>query len=127
MFFMDEIVKKLRFKEGNALVLNAPDGFRLGVEGEQQSDKNDFLLLFVNNSDEVRAWLPKALEALKEDAVFWIAFPKKSSKVKTDISRDSLFAIVSELSDYRAVSNVSIDSKWSALRFRQEHLVKTKK
>lgn len=124
---MDEIVKKLRFKEGNALVLNAPDGFRLGVEGEQQSDKNDFLLLFVNNSDEVRSWLPKALEALKEDAVFWIAFPKKSSKVQTDINRDSLFAIVSELSDYRAVSNVSIDSKWSVLRFRQGHLVKTKK
>ncbi|CAM4015184.1 hypothetical protein [Mesobacillus thioparans] len=124
---MDEIVKKLRFKEGNALVLNAPDGFRLGVEGEQQNDKNEFLLLFVNNSDEIRSWLPKALEALKEDAVFWIAFPKKSSKVQTDINRDSLFALVSERSNYRAVSNVSIDQKWSALRFRQEHLVKTKK
>ncbi|MBT2680942.1 hypothetical protein J7E38_18280 [Bacillus sp. ISL-35] len=124
---MDEIVKKLRFKEGNALVLNAPDGFRLGVEGEQQSDKNDFLLLFVSNRDEIMTWLPKALEALKQDAVFWIAFPKKSSKVQTDIKRDSLFAIVSERSDYRAVSNVSIDQKWSALRFRQEHLVKTKK
>jgi hypothetical protein len=122
---MDEILKKLRYKQGNAAILNAPDKFQLGID--QLNGMNDFLLLFVNNSQEVKAWLPKALENLKEDAVFWIAFPKKSSKVQTDINRDSLFTLVREESDYRAVSNVSIDEKWSALRFRQEHLVKSKK
>ncbi|WP_079509164.1 hypothetical protein [Mesobacillus jeotgali] len=122
---MDEILKKLRYKPGNAAIMNAPDKFQFAID--QLDGMNDFLLLFVNNSQEVREWLPNALDHLKEDAVFWIAFPKKSSKVQTDINRDSLFTLVREESDYRAVSNVSIDEKWSALRFRQEHLVKLKK
>lgn len=125
---MNELLKKLRYKQGPAIVMNAPEEYQsLIEESDSEIDKKDFVLLFANNSEEVKTWLPKALSILEADAIFWIAFPKKSSKVKTDISRDVLFRLVQELSEYRAVSNVSLDEKWSALRFRHQDLVKSKK
>lgn len=125
---MDELLKKLRYKQAPASIMNAPAEYQSLIgESDNESGKKEFLLLFTNNSEEVRTWFPRALSALEEDAIFWIAFPKKSSKVKTDINRDILFKLVQELSDYRAVSNISLDEKWSALRFRHQDLVKPKK
>jgi hypothetical protein len=125
---MDELLKKLRYKQRSASIMNAPAEYlSLIEESDNEGGTKEFLLMFANNSEEVRTWFPKALSTLKEDAIFWIAFPKKSSKVKTDINRDALFRLVQDLSDYRAVSNVSLDEKWSALRFRHQDLVKSQK
>ncbi|SEG26972.1 hypothetical protein [Paenibacillus sp. UNC499MF] len=126
----EELLKKLRYKEGRALVLNAPEGYRLGVEAETGSppeDKADFVQLFVNDGQEADEWVPKVIPMLREDAVFWITYPKQSSKVKTDINRDTLAAKVQNNTEYRPVSNVAVDDKWSALRFRRSDLVKSKK
>ncbi|WP_199617728.1 hypothetical protein [Paenibacillus alkalitolerans] len=39
----EELLKKLRYKEGRATVLNAPEGYRLGIEaGEVIGEANDF-------------------------------------------------------------------------------------
>jgi len=123
----EEILKKLRYKEGRAAVINAPDGYELGThDREEREGPYDFLQLFVHDAQQVRDWLPKVIPLLAEDAVFWIAYPKQSSKVKTDINRDSLFTLVSDNSPYRAVSNVAIDGTWSALRFRHKDKVKSK-
>ncbi|MCM3664972.1 hypothetical protein M3204_11185 [Mesobacillus subterraneus] len=128
MSFLEELIKKLRYKQGPALVLNPPEGYILGIETDKGASEHfDFIQLFVNNSEDVRKWLPDALPLLNEDALFWITYPKQSSKVKTDINRDSLFKLVQELSHFRAVSNVSVDEKWSALRFRHKDKVKSKK
>ncbi|MFC9777074.1 hypothetical protein [Paenibacillus chitinolyticus] len=125
----EELLKKLRYKEGPALVLNAPEGYRLGIETEaaNQEDKAAFVQLFVNHGQEVDEWVPKVIPMLSEDAVFWITYPKQSSKVKTDINRDTLAARVQNNTEYRPVSNVAVDDKWSALRFRRSDLVKPKK
>ena len=124
---VEELLKKLRYKAGRALVLNAPEGYQLGIETDSEAaDKYDFVQLFVNNAAEVEEWYLKTLPALKEDALFWITFPKQSSKVKTDINRDILWEIVQNKSAYRPVSNVSIDDTWSALRFRHQDKVKVK-
>lgn len=126
----EELLKKLRYKEGRALVLNAPEGYRLGIEtetGGSPEDKADFVQLFVNDGKEADEWVPKVIPILREDAVFWITYPKQSSKVKTDINRDTLAAKVQNNTEYRPVSNVAVDDKWSALRFRRSDLVKSKK
>jgi hypothetical protein len=120
-----ELLKKLRYKEGPALVLNTPEGFDIGFESSSALEGTyGFVLLFVNNSEEVREWVPKVVPVLTEDPVYWIIYPKQSSKVKSDLNRDKLFALVQEISDYRAVSNVAVDDKWSALRFRPTSKVK---
>lgn len=124
----EELLKKLRYKQGQALVLNAPEEYALGIESrENTSAKVDFVQLFVNNAEQVREWVPQVIPQLAEDAVFWITYPKQSSKVKTDINRDSLWKLVETMAPYRPVSNVSIDNKWSALRFRHVDLVHSKK
>lgn len=123
-----ELVKKLRYKEGRAVVINAPDGYRLGIEEEGAlSGPYDFLQLFVHNAEETDEWIPKVMPLLKEDAVFWITYPKQSAKMKTDINRDRLAAMVQNKTSYRAVGNVAVDEKWSALRFRPVDLVKPRK
>ncbi|GIP32211.1 hypothetical protein [Paenibacillus sp. J2TS4] len=125
----EELLQKLRYKNGQAAVLNAPSGFSLGIEDGEMLDGTiyDFVLLFVNNAREAEEWLPRVLPLLNEDALFWITYPKQSSKVKTDINRDTLNTMVQNNTVYRAVSNVSVDETWSALRFRPQNKVKTKK
>lgn len=123
----DELVKKLRYKQGRALVMHAPEGYKLGIEDSlEPGGTYEFVQLFVGNAAEVEMRVHEAIKLLADDAVFWITYPKQSSKVKTDINRDSLFTLVDELTDYRAVSNVAVDDKWSALRFRHKTKVKSK-
>jgi len=122
-----EIAKKLRYKAGKAIILNAPKGYNFGIEVDEEIEgKYEFVQLFVNNAVEVRGWVPKVLESLNPDALFWITYPKQSSRVKTDINRDSLATIVQNETSYRVVTNVSIDETWSALRLRQKDKVKAR-
>ena len=122
---MDELIKKLKYKTGRAALLHAPEGFTLGIEEEGKPEgKYDFLMLFVSSAKEVDERLPSAVAMLNGDAVFWIVYPKQSGSFKPDINRDSLFRLVEAKSGYRAVSNVAVDEKWSALRFRPKDLVK---
>ena len=121
-----ELLKKLRYKEGRAAILNAPEGYSLGIEQGESADLAegpfDFVQLFVNNAAELRAWLPRIIPALKYDALFWLTYPKQSSKVKTDLNRDIAAAVVQEQTAYRVVSNVAVDAKWSALRLRLKEI-----
>ncbi|CAN7745254.1 hypothetical protein LJR153_006546 [Paenibacillus sp. LjRoot153] len=123
----EELLKKLRYKEGRALVMQAPEGYKLGIEDHgAPSGTYEFVQLFINHAADVDTWVHKAIAHLNEDALFWITYPKQSSKIKTDINRDSLFALVGDSTDYRAVSNVAVDDTWSALRFRHKSKVKSK-
>ena len=58
-----------------------------------------------------------ALESITYDGVLWISYPKRSSKVKTDLSRDVGWDVVAN-AGLRPVTQVSVDETWSALRFR---------
>lgn len=122
------LLKKMKYKEGSAKVINPPEGYRLGIESDgNQKDKYDFIQIFVKNRQELDEWLPKVLSQLNEDALFWITYPKQSSKTKTDINRDSIFEMLQNNTEYRVVSNVAVDDKWSALRVRHLTKVKAKK
>lgn len=125
---MDEqLLNKLRYREGRTAVLNAPAGYSLGIEADSEAvGTYDFVLVFVNDAQEAEAWIHRTFLVLNKDALYWIAFPKQSSKVKSDINRDSLAALVQNNTPYRPVSNVAIDDKWSALRFRPKDQVKSK-
>lgn len=53
-----ELARKLRYKAGNALILNAPAGYDLNIEiDEEIREKYDFAQLFVNNAAAVRECL----------------------------------------------------------------------
>jgi hypothetical protein len=123
--------EKLRMAEGSTvLVINGPDNYKdlLGVVPEnlvisrEPSGEFDFVHLFASNRSELDDYIDIALESVKYDGLLWVSYPKGSSKVETDINRDSIWEILKE-KGIRPVRQVSVDSTWSALWFRPEEMV----
>jgi hypothetical protein len=85
------------------------------------------MLAFVHGSAEVKELGPACLHNLSHDGALWLAYPKGTSKRYTsDINRDRGWTPVAEWG-FVPVSQVSIDTDWSALRFRNIKYVKSKK
>jgi len=78
------------------MVLNAPPGYleKLGDLPEdvhlldKPAEELDLVHLFVRNIAELDELGFSAIKSVKFDVVLWISYPKKSSKVRIDISRD---------------------------------------
>ena len=120
------LVKKLRLQRGQrAIILNAPPGYMNelgplpnGVElADTIAGTFDFVHLFVKDIAELERFGPTALRIIKHDGILWISYPKKSSDIKTDISRDVGWETMVQ-AGLRPVSQVSVNDIWSALRFR---------
>lgn len=121
------LTKKLLIKPDMRIgVLNAPEGYpaALGelppgaeVVADPEPGSLDVLLLFVKSLAELAEQAPPALKLVKYDALAWIAYPKKSSKIKTDIDRDNGWAKMGEFG-YAGVAMVALDETWSAMRYR---------
>jgi hypothetical protein len=62
---------------------------------------------------------------LVDDAVFWIASPKRTSKrYRCELSRDTDWTAIGE-AGFEPVRQVAIDEDWSALRFRRTTHIKS--
>jgi hypothetical protein len=85
-----------------------------------------FILLFATSLAEVRRSIPNLLKHAARGALLWIAYPKKTSGMESDLSRD-VVAEAMKPTGWRPVSIVAIDEVWSALRFRPSGDVKTKR
>ena len=77
----------------------------------------DLVHLFVKDSAEYAKLGPTAFDAVTYDGLLWISYPKRSSKVPTDLTRDVLWKLTKG-TGLRPVTQVSIDAVWSAMRFR---------
>jgi hypothetical protein len=110
--------QKLGIKEGSRVALQgAPDGFAaaLGVEPRLRGEL-DVIVLFARRGGELtRAFAPLA-RRLAPDGGLWIAWPKKSAQVESDLSFETVQGIGLEagLVDNKSCS---IDETWQALRF----------
>jgi len=106
----------------NVLVKNVPDALSSLFDDEQlkasRGKKYDAVVLFAATQAELNKHITSALTALQNDALLWIAYPKKSGIIKTDLSRDYGWDALTE-ADYIPVSLVAVDQTWSALRFRK--------
>jgi len=74
-------------------------------------------ILFADDAKSIRdkfSWVNNNLFAPKS---LWIAYPKAN---RTDINRDSLWAILGEFG-MRPISQVALNDVWSVLRFRKLH------
>ncbi|HEY1800034.1 MAG TPA: hypothetical protein VGG46_03785 [Terriglobales bacterium] len=94
-----------------------------GIRLSKTSDKKvDCVIAFVRCKADVEAVASAVLSAVMEDGLLWFAYPKKSSGMKSDLSRDigwdPVFA-----ADFDSVAQVSIDETWTGFRFRPKHLV----
>ena len=128
------LIKKLQVKPGQrALFLHTPQGYveSLGALPESVALVDgppgtlDFVQLFVRDSAELAAYAPVALAAIKRDGVFWISYPKKSSGIVSDLTRDEGWAPITA-AGLRPVTQIAVDETWSAVRWRPIELVKSK-
>lgn len=83
----------------------------------------DFGLAFVSTLAGVEAAAATLSKAVPGDGLFWLAYPKASSKRhRCEFNRDTGWAALGELG-YEPVRQVALDEDWSALRFRRvEHI-----
>jgi predicted SnoaL-like aldol condensation-catalyzing enzyme len=132
---MTSIVKKLGLKPGmRALVLGAPSGYLDSlaplpdgvVVSKTVGGNHGFVQFFVSKEAEIEKSKKKLLESADPGALVWISYPKKSSRVDSDLSREVVWAAMKG-TGWRPVSQIAIDEVWSALRFRPTEDVKSRK
>ena len=70
-----------------------------------------------NLKEEYLDFLNKKMTSVVPDSVLWFAYPKGTSKMKTDINRDTIRTTGEEFG-ITTVTAISINDTWSALRFR---------
>jgi hypothetical protein len=111
--------KKLGIKpESRVLLLNAPGGFD-GLAGvkvaRRASGLADVILSFHTERRELEQRLPVLREKLVQNGRLWIAWPKKSSKVATDLTENVVrdLALVNALVDNKVAAITEI---WSGLQ-----------
>jgi uncharacterized protein YdeI (YjbR/CyaY-like superfamily) len=130
---MSPIAKKLLIKPGSHwLFVNAPEDYIAYVDplpdavhiSFESSDKVDGLQIFVKNKTELAEGLKSIQPSLKPDTILWITFPKKNTKIPTDLAMMDSW---DEAKKYGldTVASAAINDTWTALRFRPKDLVKT--
>lgn len=120
------LAKKLKLKPGQrAGLIGAPEGYLQALgplpEGVQVADKLsgkfDWLQVFVKNQAEIDKLAPRAARALKPESILWISFPKGTSKIQTDLTRDKGWDFLKQLG-LKWLVLVSVDDTWSAFGLR---------
>lgn len=129
------LLRKMHIKPGQRLLLlNAPDGYlpRLqplpeGVDLIQVPEGPvDAVHLFVKDKAELHQHASTAINSVKPGGLLWMSYPKKSSRVKTDLTRDIGWDVVTD-AGWTGIAQVSIDDTWSATRFRPAEDVKRRR
>lgn len=114
------IAEKLQIKPHTTVWLSDPAHLPLltplpeGVREVDTMATASAAVLFAEDAATARKLLEEHAADLSEPAAFWVAYPKGNV---ADINRDTLWPIVADF-DMRPNSQVAIDERWSALRFR---------
>ena len=81
-----------------------------------KSRKIDFALVFAVNENQLNSILHEVMPALKEDSKLWVAYPKSTSKISTDLCRECSWNKLTT-AGYENVHEVVLDHVWSATRY----------
>src|ERR1051325_4375705 len=119
------LVKKLGIKEGSRVALvNAPENFQTQLDGlpdnvklmKSTTKSLDLILFFVLSERTLARDFAKLSPRLTSNGMIWIAWPKKSSGVTTDLTfeRVQRIGLDAGLVD---VKICAIDDTWSGLKF----------
>lgn len=130
----DQLAKKLLIKPGNRiLVCNAPPGYLEKLEPRPDGvellttveGSFDVVLQFVHHKADVDTQALESTLAAREGGVVWMAYPKRSKAIQTDINRDAGWDVLWQ-AGWVGIAIIAIDDAWAALRFRPAKDVKRK-
>lgn len=118
------LVQKLGIKPGSeVLLIGAPDGHRHLLEPlpeavrfvSQLSESTDLIHVFSDRRAELETALRTIRAGIRPTAILWVSWPKKASKVPTDITEDTVRDIALPLG-LVDVKVCAIDDVWSGLK-----------
>ncbi len=118
------LAKKLGIVAGTRLLaLNAPAGYASWLaplpesveKKEEPGPEVDVAHLFTDSAEELRKNLVSLRAELRPDAVLWISWPKKASKVPTDITEDVIRELCLPLG-WVDVKVCAVSEIWSGLK-----------
>lgn len=78
--------------------------------------KIEFALVFAVNQNQMCNILNEVFPAMHVDGKLWIAHPKSTSKITSDLNRNCSWQILAD-NEYEAVSQITLDHVWSAMLF----------
>lgn len=87
-----------------------------------KSRKVDFALVFAVSETQLSGIIRDVLPALKDSTKFWVAYPKTTSKIVTDLNRETSWNCLTG-EGFESIDRVELDHVWSALRFCRSELV----
>jgi hypothetical protein len=113
--------KKLGIKPGHrVLLLSAPEPFELELPedvkvGRAARGKADVIVSFHTERADLARRMPKLRATMEPAAGLWIAWPKRASRVPTDLTENVVreLALANKLVDNKVAA---LDEKWSGLR-----------
>lgn len=117
------LAKKMKLKSGlKAAVINAPENYVDQLKHDTAmsptlNGKFDWIQIFVQSKAELDALAPKAFRALRPESLLWISFPKGTSKIQTDLTRDKGWEVLQSL-DLKWITLISVNETWSAFALR---------
>ena len=122
------IVEKLHLnEERNLLIQGLPSSiekqfaklsFAKNVTPLLKNRKIDWALVFAVNENQLNSILKDVLPALHGESKLWIAYPKTTSKISSDLNRDCSWSALTGCG-YEGVAQVALDHVWSALWWKK--------
>ena len=118
------LAKKFGYKEATrALLRDAPEDYAAllaplpeGVRFDARLSKaTDLVHLFCLRRSALAAGLAGLRRAIREDAMVWVSWPKKASKVPTDITEDVIRDLALPLG-FVDVKVCAVSEVWSGLK-----------
>ena len=119
------VARKMKRKpEARAAIINAPKGYQAGFRGMPRAaasltGKFDWIQIFVRDQAQLKELAPRAAHALAAEGLLWISFPRGTSKIQTDLTRDRGWHVLEPL-DLKWVTLISVDETWSAFALRPQ-------
>ena len=83
-----------------------------------RSRKIDFALVFAVSEYQLNNILSDIMPALKDETRLWIAYPKLTSKIVTDLNRESSWSKLVD-AGYESGEQVALDHVWSAVNYKR--------
>lgn len=120
------LAKKLKLKPGQrAVLVNAPDGYVNELRplpddvtlADKLSGNFDWIQVFVKTQAELDKLIPRVVRALNPEGMLWISFPKGTSKIQTDLTRDKGWDALQK-TNLKWITLVSVNDTWSAFSLR---------
>jgi hypothetical protein len=118
------LARKLGIKDGaRVYVAGAPSSLAgllepwpMGAVRVDRIDaRTDLLHLFESSRARLEKSLRSALAKMRPDAAIWVSWPKKASKVPTDITEDTIRAIALPMG-LVDIKVCAVDEVWSGLK-----------